>query len=165
MALQTKNPIDITPRSPAAEEEASRGGALVRFDRSSLPAQMLATLGLKADDPRVIARERPGVSPTWLPTKPGDFIVGTIIEYRHELGKYKSSCVVILGRITGETQQTPPTYRTVWCGADLKTKLLEKVEAGGFVALEFTGMQELKGRPQPMRTYRVMELLPADASR
>lgn len=125
--------------------------ALVAFDRATLPEQVMKQLGVHASKFRT--REVPGVNPAWpeKDAKPGDTLLGVLSRKKDKAGRFNQPVVTV--------QSVDRGFRDVWCGADLTLKLAT-VEVGAFVALEYTGWRDIKGREQKMKTFRVVELIP-----
>ncbi len=121
---------------------------LATIERAVLPERMLKELGIPQ---RVAFRERPGVSPTWMPETVGSTIAGIVRDQKHGVGKFSSSLIVL---------QTRDGFKTVWLGADLKRKL-DTIERGALVIIEYIGKQKLPNVSNEMRMFRVYEVMSA----
>ena len=114
-----------------------------KHDIADLPAPVRALMQ------KFKTREIPGVAPTWKPEKPSDTIAGICVRYREGVGQFKSSLIVLEGEYG---------FRSVWLGADLKQKITAE-SIGRPMVIVYEGMMQIGTRPQPMRTYRVIEVL------
>jgi hypothetical protein len=143
------------PEQPKAELET----ALVLFgELRVLPAE-LEELGLAG---KVETREIPGVPPNWKPANAGDFLLGRCVdrrEQRFDMGKPDERVATVLVFDTA----IPGGFRSVWLGADLKLKLHDPVGKVYQIFFEGTSTPTEKSRRlNPMKTYRVMEILPKE---
>lgn len=105
----------------------------------------------------VTAKEVPGVSPTWKPAKVGDFLLGKVVQVRENIGKFQSTALIMETVIPGG-------FRTVFLGADLKIKLGSINPVDRVYSIYYDGVMEFPGGKQPMKVYRVYEVIPKQAA-
>ena len=121
-----------------------------KHDIADLPAPVQALMK------KFKTREIPGVAVTWKPEKNGDTIAGVCVKFREGVGQFNSSLIVLEGEYG---------FRSVWLGADLRQKISAE-SIGRPMVIVYEGMMQIGNRPQPMRTYRVIEVLePEEAQR
>lgn len=152
---QNVNTPPQTPPAQAAETPPAQGQekekGLVLFGKqlpSNLPpaVQQLMT--------KFKTREIPGVSPTWNPVKEGDTIAGVCVKYREAVGQYASNLVVL---------ENSDGFHTVWLSADLKQKISAE-SIGRPMVIVFEGKMQVGKRGQPMKVFRVIEVLEPEAA-
>jgi hypothetical protein len=152
MAKTTEKQTEQTPKTETTEDTA-----LVLFGELRVLPKELEELGLMG---KVNAMEIPGVPKTWTPEKPGDFILGRCVDQRQhtfDAGKPDERTRTVLVFDTA----IPGGFRSVWLGADLRLKLQDPV--GHVYQIFFEGTTtptEKSRRLNPMKTYRVMKILP-----
>jgi len=134
------------------KDEVNNNEALVLFNRgtSTLPAaiqRQVERLGLKT-------REKAGVSPSWKPSKPGEYVAGEVLAIREGVGEFEGTVVVL------NTQDGPVS---VWLGADLKVKMGHNVREGQIYCIQYMGKLKKTDNPKlknDMHQYQVVEILP-----
>ena len=101
-------------------------------------------------------REIVGVAPQWKAEKPGDFIVGSVIGVRNEVGKFDGTALVM---------DTVDGVKSVFLNGDMRVKLGEDEEKliGKNLVIQFMGMMYKKENPalvDDMKVYKILEVKP-----
>jgi hypothetical protein len=150
-------PNEVPPPESNAEETAI---VLFGGETRMLPAE-LEELGLGA---HIQTREIPGVPPNWKPASAGDFLLGRCVDIRDrkfDIGTPKERTATVALFDTA----VPGGFRSVWLGADLRLKLNNPV--GKVYQIYYEGETRPSRASQqlnPMKTFRVMEVLPKQLS-
>lgn len=143
-------------KTPIPEEHS-----IVLFGGESqmLPSE-LEELGLTG---QIEAREIPGVPPNWKAVNPGDFLLGRCVAARDMTFDEGKPSVRTATVLLFETA-VPGGFRSVWLGADLRLKLNDPVGKVYQIYFEGTSTPTERSRKlNPMKTFRVMEIIPKKA--
>jgi hypothetical protein len=156
MAQREKPKPDYEPSTRPREETSV---VLFGGEMRMLPAE-LEELGLSGV---VQTREIPGVPPTWKPLESGEYLLGRCVDMRQQrfdIGTPKERTANVLLFDTA----VPGGFRSVWLGADLQLKLRDPI--GKVYQIYYEGETrptETSRKLNPMKTYRVMEIVPIKA--
>jgi len=149
---QGKAPVTPVSPSPGTPTAAAIEESLVRQQTGAvmfgqLPKELAFLGGFKV-------REAVGVVPAWKPTKPGDVLVGQVVQYKeHPHKTYDTDLVVITG---------PTGTFSVWLTTDLAMKIGKDMAGrNAVVAFRYEGYIDTpSGRK--MHSYQVLEVLEAE---
>ncbi len=148
--------------APPPENDESKSLILFGENITMLPKQ-LEEMGLAG---KVEVREIPGVAPDWKPVNPGDFILGRCVDIREVDTRFTKTDgngnKTNVGHCAVFETAIPGGFRTVWLGADLRIKIKNAI--GAVFSIEYIGSQDI-GKGNPMKQYRVCEVLPVGAVR
>jgi hypothetical protein len=127
-----------------------------QISNGKMPAEVAAFL--KAHGDRVITGGGAGTyGATWSPAKPGDSLVGTIVDYRAEQGDNDQDVISV--------KDSKGTLHSVWLSAVLAAAIT-KADVGAMVCLTFTGFGRKPKRKgwSPAKLYNVYKV-PAGGKR
>ncbi len=99
-------------------------------------------------------REAAGFAPQWKPTKPGDYLVGTILSIRDVETDFGTGTVV--------TMQSQIGHAAVFLGTELKVKL-DGARPGQHYVLQYDGLELKANNPKlkkDMKKWTVIEVDP-----
>jgi hypothetical protein len=151
-----KNKENPSPATTLANDPNSSALVLFGGITPMLPSE-LEQMGLGE---YVEVQEIPGVSPSWTPVNPGDFLLGRCIDKRtkkFDVGTPEEREATVLVFDTA----VPGGFRSVWLGTDLEIKLGDPI--GKVYQLFYEGESRPSARSKrlnPMKNYRVMEIKP-----
>jgi hypothetical protein len=119
-------------------------------DLTDLSPELQAAL--KAYDTREIV----GVTKQWKAENPGDYIVGSVIGVRNNIGKFDGTAMIM------DTVDGP---RAVFLNGDMRVKLGEDEEKliGKNLVIQYMGMMYKKENPalvDDMKVYKVLQVTP-----
>lgn len=143
----------VTPK--AKPEEMEDSGAMTIFKPNTAVSKLPPALQKALSNFRV--REAAGFAPQWKPTKPGEFIVGTVMSYREGVETEFGPATVV----TFQTQDGP---RAVFLSTELRRKL-EDAPKGSAWVIQYDGKQTKAENPKlknDMKTFTVIEVLPPE---